>query len=138
MDRSSSKKSICGSIISLEKKSLIEFFQKNVPSSTLHSNSSNTNLSTTYSTPNRWDNIAGISYHPNERGDIIIHSTNSATINLVHITKIYPLHMFHHGNQLTNMKKIHQMKIKLIIENKNQKLFAIFNQVNNKKETVYR
>ena len=29
------------------------------------------------------------------------------------------------------------MKIKLIIENKNQTLFAIFNQVNNKKETAY-
>ena len=67
MDRSSSKKSICGSIISLEKKSLIEFFQKNVPSSTLYSNHSNTYISTANSTHNRRDNIAGKSYHSNEK-----------------------------------------------------------------------
>ena len=43
--------------------SLNEFSKKNNPSSTSYSNYSNTNISTTYSAPNRWDNIAEKSYH---------------------------------------------------------------------------
>ena len=36
---------------------------------------------------------------------IIIHLMNSATITFVHITKIHAIHMIHHGNQQTNIKK---------------------------------
>ena len=89
------------------KDSLNELFKRNNPSNTLYSNYLTTNISTTYSTPNRLDNTSGNGQMKRFQimQDRIIHLMNSATITFVHIVKIHSLHMIHHGNQQTNIKK---------------------------------
>ena len=69
MDRSSNKDSIFESIIILgEKNSLNDLSEKNNPSNTSYSNYLDTNVSTTFSTPNRtrWDNTSGQRYYSNQ------------------------------------------------------------------------
>ena len=68
MDRSSNKDSICESILILGGEMFIKWIiWKNNPSKTLYSNYLTTNASTTYSTPNRWDNTSGKHNHSNEK-----------------------------------------------------------------------
>ena len=67
MDRSSNKDLIFQSIIILGgKNTLNEFLEKNNPSNTSYSNYLDTNVSATYSTPNRWDNTSGKRYYSNQ------------------------------------------------------------------------
>ena len=70
--------------------------------------------------------------------DLIICLMNSATINFVHITKVKFTSFDLSWKSVNKYKKSHQIKIKLIIVDKNQTLYAIFNQVDIKKETVYK
>ena len=49
-----------------KKKSLNELSKKNYPSNPFDSNYLDTNLSATYSTPNRWDNTSGKRYYSNQ------------------------------------------------------------------------
>ena len=80
------------------------------PSNTSHSNYLTTYISTTYSVPNRWDNISGKCYHSNKKIP-----NNSRTNNSFHESsnnlfcpyiKIHSLYMIDHGKQLTNIKKL--------------------------------